>query len=243
MKSTDHGQNLIQLTRLGAFNCYFVREETELTLIDAGLPGSAKAILAAAQRVQLPITRLALTHAHADHVGSLDELSQALPQAEVAFTARTARFLSGDLSLTADEPQAKLRGSFVLRQTKPTHILIPGEQIGSLAVIGASGHSPDHIAFLDTRDGTLIAGDAFQTKAGLAVAGTMRWLFPFPALATWHPLTALETARQLRQLSPSRLAVGHGQVIENPAALMDRAIVEAERRLTRNKHNQGNTHG
>ena len=243
MKTTYHGDNLIQLTRLTAFNCYFVREQDGLTLIDTGLPGSAKGILAAAKQENLPIIRIVLTHAHGDHVGSLDQLSQALPIAEVAFTARTARFLSGDLSLTADESQAKLRGDFVLRQTKPTRLLAPGDHIGSLEVVAAPGHTPDHIAFWDTRDGTLIAGDAFQTKAGLAVAGVMRWLFPFPALATWHPLTALETARRLRRLNPTRLAVGHGQVIEDPADLMDRAIAEAEQRLSNGQHKEKVAHG
>lgn len=243
MKSTYHGDNLIQLTRFTAFNCYFVREQDGLTLIDTGLPGSARGILAAATRENLPITRIVLTHAHGDHVGSLDQLSHSLPTAEVAFTARTARFLSGDLSLSADEPQAKLRGNFVRRQTKPTRLLAPGDRVGSLEVVAAPGHTPDHIAFWDTRDGTLIAGDVFQTKAGLAVAGVVRWLFPFPALATWHPLTALESARQLRRLNPARLAVGHGQVIENPAALMDRAIAEAEQRLASDRHHQKVAHG
>ena len=243
MKTTYHGDNLIQLTRLTAFNCYFVREQDGLTLIDTGLPGSAKGILAAAKQENLPIIRIVLTHAHGDHVGSLDQLSQALPIAEVAFTARTARFLSGDLSLTADESQAKLRGDFVRRQTKPTRLLTPGDQIGSLQVIAAPGHTPDHIAFLDRRDGTLIGGDAFQSQAGMAVSGTMRWLFPFPAWATWHPLTALETARQLRRLNPSRLAVGHGKVIEDPAQSMDRAIAEAEQRLSNHQQHQKIAHG
>lgn len=243
MKTTYHGENLIQLTRLTAFNCYFVREKNGLTLIDTGLPGSANGILAAAKQENLPITRIVLTHAHGDHVGSLDQLSQALPSAEVAFTARTARFLSGDLTLTADEPQAKLRGDFVLRQTKPTRLLAPGDRIGSLEVIAAPGHTPDHIAFWDTRDGTLIAGDAFQTKAGLAIAGVMRWLFPFPALATWHLPTALATARRLRHLNPAWLAVGHGQVLENPAELMERAIAEAEQRLANGRYHQKIAHG
>ena len=243
MKVTHHSQNLIQLTRLGAFSCYFVREEDGLTLVDTNLSGSAKAILEAARREQLPITRLVLTHAHGDHAGSLDKISELLPGLEIAFTARTARFLEGDLSLAADEPQAKLRGDFVLRKTKPTRLLTPGDRMGSLEVIAAPGHTPDHIAFLDTRDGTLIAGDAFQSQAGLAVSGTMRWLFPFPAWATWHPLTALETARQLRRLNPSRLAVGHGKVIEDPAQSMDRAIAEAEQRLSNHQQHQKIAHG
>src|SRR6188768_1254344 len=126
MKISQHGDNLWQLTRLGAFSCYFVRENEGLTLIDAGLSGSGKAILEAANELKLPITRIALTHAHGDHVGSLDEVAAQLPDIEIAFTPRTEEFLQGKLTLRADEPQAKLRGSFVKRNTKATRYLAPG---------------------------------------------------------------------------------------------------------------------
>lgn len=228
MKITQHGKNLWQLTRLWAFNSYLVREGDELTVVDTNMAGNGKAILRAAQAIGLPVTRLTLTHAHGDHAGSLDELHQLLPEAEVALTPRTAAFLQGKLELMPGEPQAKLRGGFVKCVTQPTRILQPGNKVGSLRVFAAAGHTPDHIAFYDDRDGTLIAGDAFQTQAGIAVAGVTRWLFPFPAMATWHLPTALETAIALRDLKPARLAVGHGRVIENPLAQMDEAIRAAE---------------
>jgi glyoxylase-like metal-dependent hydrolase (beta-lactamase superfamily II) len=231
MKITKHGDNLWQLTRLGAFSCYLVREDDGLTLIDTNLSGSGEAIVKAAQRIGLPITRITLTHAHGDHVGSLDEVAKRLPNAEVAFTQRTAEFLAGNLALRSDEPQAKLRGSFVVRETKPTRTLTPGDTFGSLRVVAAPGHAPDLVAFWDERDGTLIAGDAFQTQAGIAVAGIVRWLFPFPAFATWHLPTALQSAKTLRSLNPARLAVGHGPVLESPLARMDAAISVAEAKV------------
>ena len=189
------------------------------------------AILAAAREIGAPITRIALTHAHGDHVGALDDLHAALPDADVLITARDARFLTGDLSLDPDEPQVKPRGQWVARSTRPTRTLAPGDRVGSLEVVAAPGHTPGHIAFLDTRDGTLIAGDAFQTRGGIAVSGTVRPLFPFPAMGTWHKPTALASARALRALNPSRLAVGHGVVLDKPLAAMDRAIAVAERKL------------
>jgi glyoxylase-like metal-dependent hydrolase (beta-lactamase superfamily II) len=228
MKLTQHGQYLWQLTRLTAFNCYLVREGEELTLIDTNMDGSEEGILQAAQIIGLPITGIALTHAHGDHAGSLDKVAAQLPDVEVALSPRTAEFLQGNLTLHADEPQTKLRGGFVKRSTTATRLIHPGDKLGSLRVVAAPGHSPDHIAFYDERDGTLIAGDAFQTKAGTAVAGITRWLFPFPALATWHLPTAWATAVSLRNLNSTRLAVGHGRVLENPAAEMDKAIQEAE---------------
>ncbi len=231
MKATSHGQYLIKLTRLVGFNCFLVREDDGFTLIDTNLPGSAKGILAAAQAHGGPIVRIVLTHAHGDHVASLDPLRQELPEAGVAITGREARFLAGDLSLEPDEPQAKLRGGYQTCQTKPTRTLEPGDRVGSLEVIASPGHTPGHAAFFDTRDRTLIAGDALQTQGGVAVSGDMRWLFPFPAMATWHKPTALVSGRALRALEPSRLAVGHGRVLEDPLVAMDQAIRAAERQF------------
>ena len=45
MKIIQHGNNVWQLTRLFAFNCYLVREDDGLTLIDAGLQGSGTEII------------------------------------------------------------------------------------------------------------------------------------------------------------------------------------------------------
>lgn len=231
MKITQHGKHLWKITRLWVINSFFVAEDDGLTLIDTLLPGSASGILRAAEDIGIPITRVALTHAHGDHAGSLDELSQRLPEAEIAFTQRTADFLQGNLTLRPGEPQAKLRGSFFPRSTTPTRVLQPGDTLGSVRVVAAPGHSPDQVAFLDERDGALIAGDAFQTQGGIAVAGVTQPLFPFTAMATWHLPTALESAVALRQLNPRRLAVGHGRVLDDPLPEIDKAIKAAEARV------------
>ncbi len=238
MKVTAYGNNLYQLTRLVAFNCYLVREKDGFTLIDTNMGGQAQAILQAARNLRLPITCILLTHAHVDHVGSLDALCQTLPDVPVMISKRDARFLTGDKSLDASEPQVPLKGGYPIVSTKPTRLLQEGDRIGSLEVIASPGHTPGHIAFLDTRDRTLIAGDAFQTQGGVAVAGTVELLFPLPALATWHKGLALESARQLLALQPSVLAVGHGRMLGQPQAAMEHAIRVMERSLAKAERNQ-----
>jgi glyoxylase-like metal-dependent hydrolase (beta-lactamase superfamily II) len=234
MRIASHGEYLAQLTRFPRIfpvNCYLVREEDGLTLVDAGIPGSTASILNAASELGMTIQRIVLTHAHGDHIGSLDGLHQLLPDAEVLISARDARFLAGDMRLDPDEPQAKLRGDYRTAKTRPSRLLADGERVGSLQVVSSPGHTPGHLALFDRRDGTLIAGDAFQTRGGVAVSGTVQWLFPFPALATWHRPTALASAQRLRDLEPSRLAVGHGEVLEEPLEAMDRAIQKAAQTL------------
>jgi glyoxylase-like metal-dependent hydrolase (beta-lactamase superfamily II) len=101
--------------------------------------------------------------------------------------------------------------------------------VGSLRVVASPGHTPGHIAFFDVRDRSLIAGDAFQTRGGMAVSGVLRPLFPFPAFATWHKPTALASAVALAELQPAVLAVGHGGILDDPVPAMSRAIEVARR--------------
>jgi glyoxylase-like metal-dependent hydrolase (beta-lactamase superfamily II) len=223
MKVIRETDRLFRLTRFGMVNCFLVTEETGLTLIDTGLSGSAKEILAAAKQLASPINRIVLTHAHIDHVGSLDALCVTLPQAEVFIGARESRLLAGDLSLLPGESGKPLFG-FIHVNSRPTRLLSDGDSIGSLQTISTPGHTPGHFSLLDTRDGSLIAGDAFTTQMGIVAAGAFKPLFPFPAIFSWNRTIGAESARKLCNLNPARLASGHGPTIENPRAAMDQAV-------------------
>jgi len=204
-------------------NCFLVREDDGLTLVDTGLAGSAPGILGAARSLDAPIRRMVLTHAHPDHIGSTDALARELPGIEFAVGQRESRLLRKDFSLDSGESGKRLLG-FPGVKLPPTILLNEGDRIGSLQAIFSPGHTPGHMAFLDVRDGSLIAGDAFTTTTGVLAAGTFKLLFPFPALFSWNRDVAAESARKLRDFKPARLAVGHGKTIESPLAAMDQAI-------------------
>jgi glyoxylase-like metal-dependent hydrolase (beta-lactamase superfamily II) len=170
-----------------------------------------------------PIRRIVLTHAHPDHIGSTDALARELPGIEFAVGQRESRLLRKDFSLDAGESGKKLLG-FPGVKLPPTILLNDRDRIGSLQAVFSPGHTPGHMSYLDVRDGSLIAGDAFTTTTGVLAAGTFKLLFPFPALFSWNREVAAESARKLRSLKPTRLAVGHGKTVESPLAAMDRAI-------------------
>ena len=219
--------NITRVSRFGFVNAYLVREDDGLTLVDTMVPRSAKPILAAAAALGAPIVRIALTHAHGDHIGSLDELAAALPEAEVLISARDARLLGKDMTLDPGEPEDKLRGGYPGARTRPSRTLTAGDTVGSLEVVAAPGHTPGQVAFFDRRDGTLLCADAFSTLGGVATAAKPNLRFPLVGMATWHRPTALHTARALRALDPARLAPGHGKVVDAPGAEMDAAIAKA----------------
>jgi len=101
MRVVQETPNLFRLTRLGNINCFLVRETDGFTLIDTNLPGSAGAIQRAAVRLGSPIRRIAMTHAHIDHVGSLDALCASLPHVEFVIGQRESRLLRRDFTLDA----------------------------------------------------------------------------------------------------------------------------------------------
>jgi glyoxylase-like metal-dependent hydrolase (beta-lactamase superfamily II) len=218
---------VLRISRFGFVNAYLVEEEDGLTLIDTMIPGSTTAILKAAGG--RAIKRIALTHAHVDHVGSLDDLAEKLPGVEVLISTRDARLLAGDKSLDPGEERGKLRGGYPGTKTVPTRTVEAGERIGSLEVVASPGHTPGHVSFLDTRDRTLYAGDAYSTLGGVATTAKLNWRFPLAALSSWDYPTALESAKALRALDPARLAPGHGKVVESPAAAMDAAIARGSK--------------
>jgi glyoxylase-like metal-dependent hydrolase (beta-lactamase superfamily II) len=172
MNIVRESDNLYRLTRLGMVNCFLVRESDGLTLLDTGLPGSAKDIIRAAHKLGGTIRAIALTRAHFDHVGSVDEILATLPDAKFLVGDREARFLSGDRTLLPGESGKKLFG-FSRVAASPTALIKAGDKIGSLRTVSSPGHTPGHISFLDSRDGSLIVGDAFVTQTGVTAAGAL----------------------------------------------------------------------
>ncbi|MGE7688527.1 MBL fold metallo-hydrolase [Lysinibacillus sp. NPDC097214] len=224
------------MPRIFPVNCYLVEEENELTLIDAALPYSAKSIIKAAENIGKPITKIILTHAHSDHIGALDTLKELLPDSQVYISSRDALLLEGNSTLLPNEKNTPIRGGIPKNiKTKPDVLLEEGDRVGSLEVIATPGHTPGSISLFDTRNRSLIAGDALVTRGKLIVSGMMNPLFPFPALATWDKETALKSAKKLSGLNPSLLAVGHGKMLKQPQELLNIAIAEAKKSFLQSK--------
>lgn len=219
-----------RIRRLGIVNIFLVEEDDGLTVVDTALRGSQKEVIRVAKRIGKPIKRIFLTHAHDDHVGSVDALMAALDDVELLISARDARILTGDKSLDENEPQDKLRGGLSGIDSVPTRTVEGGEKIGSLTLIDTPGHTPGHLAAIDERDGTLYCGDVFSTLGGMATTAQTNPLFPLPAMATWHRPTVIESAKKLVDLAPERLAPGHGRVVELPVPDMRTMIAKAEKK-------------
>ena len=227
MKTVRVTDNLIQLDRAHFVNAFLVREPDGFTLVDTTLGGAAGDLIDAARKGGAEIRRVALTHGHSDHAGSLDALKEKLGDGvEVLLGELDARIHAGESVV-----DGKLRGSWPKNvKTRPDTRLVGGERIGSLEVIPSPGHTPGHMAFLDTRDRTLIAGDTFTSYWRTDVPNRLVQPFPLAAMGTQDREQVVDAARTLRRLDPAILVVGHGPAVRAPAAAMDAAIARASRR-------------
>lgn len=223
MRTTQITENLLQINRLHFVNAYLVRESDGFTLVDTTVGGSADGLIAAARDAGGEIRRIALTHGHSDHVGSLDALRKQLGEGvEVLMGEPDARIHAGESVV-----EGKPKGSWSKLETKPDTRLHGGERIGSLEVVPSPGHTPGHVAFLDTRDRALLAGDTFSTYWRTEIPNHFTQRFPLPTMGTQDRKQVVESARRLRALEPDLLVCGHGPAVRSPLEAMDAAIVRA----------------
>ena len=85
-------------------NCYLVREDDGLTLVDSTMSSPAADVSHMVGELGLELRRVALTHAHGDHAGGVAGVRQLFPGIEVSIGEREARHAAVALK---DRPHAE----------------------------------------------------------------------------------------------------------------------------------------
>ena len=187
-------------------NACLVSVEDGLVLVDTGIPGNAKRILAFIERLgRRPgeLQAIILTHWHIDHVGSVAELRR-LTGAQVAIHELDAPVLAGrERPAKGRRVMAIIDRLFRLRPATADLLLRDGDRIGGLEVVHVPGHTAGSIA-LRRDDGVVFSGDALPGDRHGGIQP------PDPGLSL-DPVQARASAEKIRALGPTLLLPGHGR--------------------------------
>ena len=153
-----------------------------------------------------PVAILA-THHHPDHVGGAMALRERLGLPLWAH-AMTAQRLDGivDVDMLIQDGE---------------RIVLDGPTPTALSALHTPGHAPGHLCFTDEASNIMIAGDMVASVGTIIVEPT-----------DGDMLLYLESLRKMAALEPAALLPAHGDVIQDPQALLSFYI---EHRLMREK--------
>jgi len=187
--------------------------EHDITLIDAGNPGSGIRILKALDEIgRSPedIKQIVITHYHLDHVGGLPEIQNYVPGKTGVHFAEAGQVESHrPLPNPFKHPLlARICEPYLLRQdpgaARVDVLLKDGDELpafGGMRIVHAPGHTAGSISILFPNRGVLLVGDAMQYKFG-------RLMLP-SRMFTQDMGEAAESVRKLAALDFDTLCFSH----------------------------------
>jgi len=210
----------------GGVNIGLIAEQ-ELTLVDAGLPGSTPRVVELVRRLGRSvdeITTVVITHNHFDHIAGLPDL---LKLTEVKVIAHAAGLVGADAYAPYPEGIRRmlrvpflnpLRRRFVLGESDVDVQLTGGEVLnllGGLQVIHTPGHTPGSICLYSPQRRLVFVGDAMRRH---------RRSLELPAKPVSTDLVqAVDSLRKIAELDFDVMVFGHGR----PVTEEGRAWVQA----------------
>jgi glyoxylase-like metal-dependent hydrolase (beta-lactamase superfamily II) len=221
--------------RLGIVNVIYygvpVAGDRGWILIDAGLPGTARLIAAAAGSrfgEDARPSAIVMTHGHFDHVGALAELAERW-DAPIYAHELELPYLDGRSSYPPPDPSVGGGAMSALSRFYPRGPVdvsrwlgvLPGDRsvpgMNGWRWLHTPGHTPGHVSLWRPNDRTLIVGDAFITtrqESAYAAAVQRPEMHGPPMYYTQDWKAAGESVNRLAELEPQLAVSGHGRALQ-----------------------------
>ena len=211
MQTVADGVVLIPLAPRFGLNAYLLGETV---LVDTGMPHQ-RGRMERALEGQEP-ERIVLTHAHADHAGTVAALSAKYGAEVRCGTADLADLAAGvSPPIALGRPMVPIQRAIVRYRGLRAMPLEDGDDVGhGFVAVATRGHTPGHHALWRERDRVLIAGDAlfgFNTRLRTGV-------FAPPKFDQPEPSSVLLSIKRLAELRPDTIVFGHGPPCTQHAA-------------------------
>ena len=147
-------------------NCYILTVDDRAIIVDPG--EEAGKIKHHITSNGLKVDAILMTHAHFDHIGALEEIHAAYPDAPVyAHAAEKEFYTNADYNFSSKAGRSPIQFddiSFITFITEAQKLTLFDREVD---VYHVPGHSPGSIAYHFASDDTLIVGDAlFQGSIG-----------------------------------------------------------------------------
>jgi glyoxylase-like metal-dependent hydrolase (beta-lactamase superfamily II) len=200
-------------------NPYIIVDMDGLTVIDTGLPGSQKKIMAYVAglgKQAQDVKRIIITHADFDHIGGLAALQRASGARTYASKIEADAIAKGKSSREIKVTGFSLRRVFFvlmrpfmkLTPFQVDETLVEGQMLpvlGGLRVIETPGHTPGHVSLFAPSVGVLFCGDSMVSDDH-GLRGSRRGI-------TWDETRARESERKQAALGAHIVCSGHGPVV------------------------------
>ena len=204
--------DVYMLEHIGPAPAFLLASANGLTLIDTGMLGKAKTLLAeiaATNHALADLKQIVLTHCHNDHTGNVAELVKRTQARVIAHQIETPYILQQQTLPTSSLLKKLMLG--LMDRVFKTHItrvdttVAEGDTIdalGGLRVIHVPGHTPGSMALYQLERKIMFFGDVIFNERGLKIA---------PKIFNVDTAKVAEAARKLAAYDISIACFGHGE--------------------------------
>lgn len=212
-----------QIAVIPYVNVFAIRDDDGVTLVDTALRGRADALIDKLATLGIrpsDITRILLTHCHADHAGGAARLVERGASRDVLVGAADLPTVLGEAPQPPRDPSSlagrlfeRISGGDVgIPPVTTASAIEDGTELpigGGCVAVASPGHTPGHTAFHLTSRGLLIGGD---------VVFNVFKLRPSPGFLCSDSGVNAASVLRLAEREPSTLVLAHGDPVDDDPA-------------------------